>query len=189
MKNRILTLLFLVASLFFVGCEKDEGYNIGDYYNDGTKEGIVFWLNASRTGGKILSLEESLPGVEWAVGAAAVNDVTVGAIDQINGANNMARIKKVSGWKKRFSAVKWCTELGKGWYVPAIEELKMFTQNQAVLIAVNHTLSTKGKTIAGNHWSSTEEHIGAAWITDPRSDSPALEDKTRYNKIRAVAAF
>lgn len=158
-------------------------YQVGDYYNDGKKEGVVFWVDDTGKHGKIVNLDtQSHPYDPWM-------GTTIGATDKHNGANNMARMKKVSGWKKRDSAFKWCAELGKGWYVPAIEELKMFTQNQAVLIAVNHTLSTKGKTIAGNHWSSTEEHIGAAWITDPRSDSPALEDKTRYNKIRAVAAF
>ena len=202
MKNRILTLLFLVASLFFVGCEKDEGYNIGDYYNDGAKEGIIFWLNASRTGGKILSLEESLPGVEWAVGAAALNDVTVGAIDQINGANNMAVIKSISGWRNSYPAFSWCADLGSDWYLPSIKELEQFTLNNAVLSAVNKGLKAKRaqqiytKTSSSNwhwYWSSTERIASGIFNTAHLVDMFFVESSYERMgvkaRVRAVACF
>ena len=68
MKNRIFTLLLSISALFAVGCEQETDapkYRVGDYYTDGFKEGIIFWLDSSGLSGKIVSLTEANPGLAW----------------------------------------------------------------------------------------------------------------------------
>jgi hypothetical protein len=71
----------------------------------------------------------------------------------------MAKVKRISGWKTKYPAFKWCADLGEGWYLPAFEELKLFTLNSAVYDAVNQTLAIKGEKLNSTwYWSSTESN-------------------------------
>jgi hypothetical protein len=99
----------------------------------------------------------------------------IGAGDKYNGANNMAKVKQIYGWQSKYPAFKWCADLGEGWYLPAIEELKIFTLNTFVHYAVNQTLASKGKKLAnkGDHhyyWSSTDTQVATVYLGD---DAPA----------------
>ena len=169
----------------------DKTYKVGDYYDDGTKQGVVFEVTADGKHGKIVSLTES-GKLEWSSGE---NDRKrwIGADDEYNGANNMAKVKQIAGWREKYPAFAWCADLGEDWYLPAIEELKKFTRDDDVRKAVNRTLATKGKQIANIgdvywYWSSTEEDEFCAWYVFMRIGR-AYYNKYYNYRVRAVSAF
>ncbi len=174
-------------------------YKVGDYYNDGRKVGVVFWVDESGKHGKIVSLSESSNDLQWSSGTNEQKRL-IGADDENNGANNMAKVKQISGWETKYPAFKWCADLGDGWYLPAIEELKIFILNNTVRNAVNRTLKTKGKKLAnkGDHcwyWSSTEHNYQhssgefCAWYVGMNVGGTGNYGKCDYYYVRAVSAF
>lgn len=167
-------------------------YKVGDYYDDGTKQGVVFEVTADGKHGKIVSLTESSDGLEWTV--TSEGERLIGADDMHNGSNNMAKVKQIAGWREKYPAFAWCADLGEGWYLPAIEELKKFTLDDAVRDAVNHTLAAKGKKLANKgawhwNWSSTEYDGFCAWSVYMGNGSTSLNLKGYDNYVRAVSAF
>ena len=174
-------------------------YRVGSYYNDGNKEGVVFWVDETGKHGKIVSLSESSNVLLWSSDSNEQKRL-IGADDENNGANNMAKVKQISGWETKYPAFKWCADLGEGWYLPAIEELKLFTLNSAVYDAVNQTLAIKGVKLANqgdyhNYWSSTEYNepyssgeFCARYVG--MSDGGTYANlKYNYLYVRAVSAF
>ena len=136
-------------------------YKVGDYYNDGTKEGVVFEVSADGMHGKIVSMKSSQP-MDWAEDKRERKRL-INATDSTDGEQNMARVKKIAGWQKKYPIFKWCADLGEGWYLPAIEELKKFMLDEVTHNAVFRTIKARGGTIpkyvgypAAYYWSSTE---------------------------------
>ena len=136
-------------------------YKVGDYYNDGTKEGVVFEVSADGMHGKIVSMKSSQP-MDWAEDKRESNRL-INATYSTDGEQNMARVKKIAGWQKKYPIFKWCADLGEGWYLPAIEELKKFMLDEVTHNAVFRTIKARGGTIpkyvgypAAYYWSSTE---------------------------------
>ena len=124
-------------------------YAVGDYYNDGTKEGVVFEVSADGTSGKIVSMTDS--GVlRWSSDTTEQKRLS-GADSETDGAANMAVVKAISGWETKYPAFKWCTDLGDDWYLPAKEELRTIYNNKDKL---NTNLTDMLS--SNNHWSSTE---------------------------------
>ena len=114
-------------------------YKVGDYYNDGVREGVVFEVSADGRHGKIVSMKQSAEILQWSSDSAEQKRL-LGADGETDGAANMAKVKAISGWEAKYPAFKWCADLGEGWYLPSIEELKVFMLNDAVHDAVNRTL-------------------------------------------------
>ena len=173
-------------------------YKVGDYYDDGTKQGVVFEVTADGQHGKIVSLTES-SRIMW---SSDKNERKrfIGADDWYNGANNMAKVMQIEGWRYKYPAFAWCADLGEGWYLPAIEELEKITIKAAIHNAVNRTLATKGMKLAnkGKHhwyWSSTESEaklffVGfCAWLVYMGSGGPGSSNKSSHYYVRAVSAF
>ena len=137
-------------------------YKVGDYYDDGTKQGVVFEVTDGGRHGKIVSLTQSSKQLQWAVGAVWKNKI--GADSSTDGAANMKKVQTISGWRELYPAFRWCADLGEGWYLPAIEELKTLLLNDSVHNAVNATLKARGATRLYDvgekycwYWSSTED--------------------------------
>ena len=178
-------------------------YKVGDYYDDGKKQGVVFEVTADGQHGKIVSLTESLNELQWAVdrnfGTLFNRDnpsyKRIGSDDKYNGANNMTKVQQIVGWREKYPAFAWCADLGEGWYLPAIDELKIFNLDYAVHYAVNRTLATKGKELAdigGDlhcYWSSTEDgELCARYVIMYYGDTlNAVKSTDGY--ARAVSAF
>ena len=176
-------------------------YKVGDYYNENGKEGVVFWVDTSGFNGKIVSLTESITSLQWASVESEYKRL-IGADDKENGANNMAKVRQIYDWqsKYKYPAFKWCADLGEGWYLPAIEELKLFTLDNTVRNAINQTLATKGGTKIPDigtyrrYWSSTEsneEYKGmfCAWSVYMYYGSTYDYYKYYNRYVRAVSAF
>ena len=119
----------------------------------------------------------------------------IGADDKENGANNMAKVRQITDWQSKYPAFKWCTDLGEGWYLPAIEELKLFTLDKTVHNVVNQTLLAKGGSKIQNqgigclYWSSTERDKRGVRGISLNIRAVYTDFKTNSYYARAVAAF
>ena len=172
-------------------------YKVGDYYNDGVKEGVVFEVSADGKHGKIVSMTQSANILKWASDTEEQKRL-IGANSNTDGAVNMAKVKVISDWKSKYPAFKWCADLGDGWYLPAMEELRKFTSNNTIHDAVNSTLAAKGaKKLFCNrgdiemYWSSTESGFPYAWIVSMNGGVTYTIRTQKYRNlyVRAVSAF
>ena len=174
-------------------------YKVGDYYNNGTKEGVVFYVDASGKHGKIVSMHQSTE--KWTSNESEQKRL-IGASSKTDGAANMQAVQQRPNWRTDYPAFAWCARLGAGWYLPAIEELKLFTANDSVHDAVNRTLATKGGTrlygkgdSATWYWSSTEssekdsDGYFCAWPVPMDNGYIYYANKGYYYYVRAVSAF
>ena len=168
---------------------QNKKYNIGDYYNDGVREGVVFEVTADGRHGKIVSMTESIEPLQWSSDSAEQKHL-IGADSETDGAYNMAKVKTISGWRDKYPAFKWCADLGEGWYLPSIEELLTIYKNKERLI-----LNLTGKLFTyGSYWSSTEDSYQyssgefCAWYMN-RGYTNRNNKNNRYNHVRAVSAF
>lgn len=133
----------------------EKSYQVGDYYNENGMQGVVFEVDATGKHGKIVSLRGTYN--EW-----TTNDNeqkrTIGATDKYDGRKNMEAVKRISNWRSLYPAFAWCTDLGEGWYIPAIEELKIFALNKNNRAIINKTLSEYGEIMVNEKdiYSSTE---------------------------------
>ena len=163
-------------------------YKVGDYYNDGTKEGIVFVVYDGGYHGKIVSVDESKE--PWAVDAVWQN--ATHATSKGGGMDNMNKIKKLPNWKVNYPAFAWCASLGEGWYLPALDELKLIYHKKSV---INRRLDEREYYEIGEYgyWSSTENvdsqncYVWGVFM----DNSYTLHFSTKVEPfcVRAVSAF
>ena len=191
--KKILSLL--LVALMAIGVNAGNGnkivtggpYKVGDYYNDGTKEGIVFVVYDGGYHGKIVSLDEETDGL-WAL-IAAVEKPT-GAESKTAGMSNMNKIKKQPNWKTLYPAFAWCASSGSGWYLPALDELLLIYNNKSV---INKTLDRIGygeiKKGYVDFWSSTECNAWSAYDISMSNGNNSNGVKYISAYVRAVAAF
>ena len=132
-------------------------YKVGDYYNDGVREGVVFEVSADGQHGKIVSMMQFAKELEWSSDIAEIKRL-IGADSETDGAYNMAIVKTISGWRDKYPAFKWCADLGEGWYLPAKEELLAIYRNKEILDSqLTDELGFEC------YWSSTEDSEFCAW--------------------------
>ncbi len=141
----------------------EKTYKVGDYYNDGTKEGVVFYVDATGKHGKIVSLQQS-ERLSWCT--YKFNKlINIGATSHTDGKANTDKAMARDDSRK-YTAFVWCRNMGRDWYLPAIEELELLLLNDSVYNAVNKTLESRGamkllsRQVAWDspvYWSSTEQ--------------------------------
>lgn len=175
-------------------------YKVGDYYNDGTKEGVVFWVDATGKHGKIVSMQQT--SASWSSDEAE-QKCYIGALSKTDGEANMKVVMGRPNWKANYPAFAWCANLGEGWYLPAIDELEKFTLNDAVRNAVNRTLAAKSGAKLSNvssskvmwYWSSTEREYQypnreySAQLISMDAATIGRARKSVQGPTRAVAQF
>lgn len=197
MKRIVLVLTLAVASL--LASAQTKVYKVGDYYNDGEREGVVFQVSDGGLHGKIVSLKQPSGELDWS-NDEAEQARFIGATDSLNGANNMKVVMAIDDWKQKYPAFAWCADLGSGWYLPSIEELRLLTLDDIVHDAVNATLAAhKGirlynKRDMGWYWSSTEvesikDGVYCAQMVRMVLCGVFSESKKNINYVCAVAAF
>jgi hypothetical protein len=170
-------------------------YKVGDFYNDGSKKGIVFEVSADGKHGKIISLIAPR-AINWAEEKVAKR--LIGADNRTDGTYNMNKVQSIKDWKTKYPAFSWCAELGTGWYIPAIEELQKFTIDSTIFNAINHTLKSMGYLELPNsgwYWSSTESGqkykgiYSVLSVAQKRNKIDNLVKNYYYGTVRAVAKF
>ena len=181
-------------------------YKVGDYYDAGTKKGVVFDVWDGGRHGKIVSLDH-IAGVRWSIDKNFgtlfqpnnPSKTRVGCDDRWNGMVNTRKIQQIDNWREKYPAFAWCCAKGEGWYLPAIQELDLLLLYNPVHDAVNKTLAQKGGTKLYNkgdeykwYWSSNEENgnRNTAWdVTMHDSKATCTYKDNEYGYVRAVATF
>lgn len=164
----------------------EAAYCVGDYYDDGTKQGVVFVVSEDGTHGKIVSLKEA--ELEWCTKKQYDKNILVGAGSENDGKVNTDIVMRRSDYAE-YPAFKWCREQGSEWYLPSTNELQELYKVKDV---VNKTLTKYDyQEIAGPYWSSTEKGEPCAWLVHMSRDYTYIRGKYyRYNGyVRAVSAF
>ncbi|MBQ3187642.1 MAG: DUF1566 domain-containing protein [Alistipes sp.] len=167
-------------------------YKVGDYYNDGTKEGIVFWVDASGKHGKIVSLDEGK--LQWGTDEQYEKHIVTGACDEFDGKTNTDKIMARAD-RAAYPAFVWCRKKGRDWYLPALEELKSLLRDTSVCDAVEKSLKSKGADgfTRKPYWSSTEDQDldtgTCAWYVYMYYGYTSTFPKNYYDCVRAVATF
>ena len=191
--KRILSLLLIAFMAIGVNAGNDNKtvtgapYKVGDYYNDGVKEGVVFVVYDGGYHGKIVSVDESR---ELWVGETVRENVTA-ATSKGDGMGNMNKVKKQPDWKNNYPAFAWCASLGDGWYLPAVDELILIYENKSI---INRRLNEKGygEVVDELYWSSTEveEESDCAWYVNMNDGDSNYNSKNYIDfSVRAVSAF
>ena len=157
-------------------------YPIGALVAKNGVMGVVFYFDDTVT--KIVSVKRT--SLKW-----STENVTTGATDGDNGANNMAIIKSISGWEDKYPAFKWCSDYGEGWYLPAYNELQAIDYNSR---EINATLEANGYTTLDSYyyyyWSSTEGYYNTTAYKLGFSLSGSNDNsKSQTYRVCAVLAF
>lgn len=193
----------------------EKTWKVGDYYNVGGKEGVVFWVDATGKHGKIVSMDQT--ELQWCTDDEYNKKLAGIATDSSNGLNNLRSIMKIDEWRNKYPAFAWCADHGDGWYLPAIEELKELLLNDevhskvngkwqmiltvvdvlkdAVHSKVNGTLEQKRGSVMYSkgdidcYWSSTEYDKWCAWLVFMGDGITNITNRYNPNYVRAVSAF
>ena len=160
-------------------------YSVGDFYNDGTKQGVVFEVSEDGQHGKIVSLNHAL--LLWCTDEQWDKDILVGANSKTDGKTNTDIVMQRSDYGE-YPAFKWCREQGEEWYLPSIEELLVLSNVKRL---VNKTLTkySDEKINDDSYWSSTEDDEFCVGYVAMSSGSTSNNLKKYDNYVRAVSAF
>lgn len=160
-------------------------YKVGDYFDDGQKQGVVFEVSEDGRHGKIVSLRQSKQ--RWCSKAEYTKRIITGATDRRNGMTNQRKIEQINNWRNKYPAFAWCADLGEGWYLPVIEELQKIYR---VKDDVNKQLECQGGAeLSAWYWSSTEVDEFCAWDVYMYDGDTYDYDKYDDHYVRAVSAF
>jgi len=166
-------------------------YKVGDYYNDGVKDGIVFEVSAGGNHGKIVSIAQPLVKLRWSTD----NIYGVSAKSKSNGAKNMEKIKLLDNWQSRYPAAKWCSDLGEGWYLPSINELVSVYMNKSVIENAlkcefkDELLSSTEANKRPQNKYINDRRVGSVYVLRMSDAHISRARATWINETRAVAKF
>ena len=172
-------------------------YKIGDYYNDGVKDGIVFMVSAGGHHGKIVSLTLSEIGnYKWTTNSP---EKLIGAKSKSDGAKNMAVVKSQPNWRQHYPLFAWCESLGSQWYIPAIKELEAIYTNRGLLRSplvsnkyiwyASSTESSKNSAQISKNAKLYKENCTTALGVDISNGFSGRDFKWNNYTTRAVAKF
>ena len=173
-------------------------YEIGDFIQNDTLEGVVFYTSGAYNG-LMVSLEETkLP---WCDSAHIVSET--GATNPYDGWNN-TNIVTANYDLFYFPTIDWSYQRNtwhhihyphrlisnKQWYVPSSTEMRYLLMNQAV---VNATLDSLGYPTLEDkiYWSSTETGTRGAAAVQIKDGKIVISDSLKTLKfyVRAIKAY
>lgn len=181
-------------------------YEIGDYYDENGLRGVVCQLNAERTHGLLISLDEAT--LPWSVFSKREEWRTTGATDRKDGSANMEAVGRYIeqnglSWSD-FPAFDWCRQQGEGWYLPSIDELIVIghlynggsrtRSNRQARQRFNDSLRNNGGERMDRvmyYFSSTELDEKFAATSHMSVEPPYLVEIPKHNKflVRALHRF
>ena len=170
-------------------------YKVGDYYDKDGKKGVVFEVTADGLHGKIVSLDQAK--LQWAVdknfgslfNKQNPSKIRLGFGGQQDGQEHTRRIQQIENWREKYPAFAWCVQMGRSWYLPALNEVRLIYQNADT---VNRTLGQKGATLFHDVYWTASEVLGTDNVWIARGAANALVGylyKSISANVRAVARF
>ena len=159
-------------------------YQVGDYYDDGKRQGVVFAVSDDGRHGKIVSLDQAEK--RWCTEGKSEKRSVVGASSDSDGKSNTDKVMARAD-SANYPAFKWCRAKGQEWYMPSKEELELLYK---VKDKVNKTLRDKSMEELGSYfWSSTEKDSKFAWGVLMGRGYTSSDSKNISLFVRAVSAF
>lgn len=159
-------------------------YQVGDYYDDGKRQGVVFAVSDDGRHGKIVSLNQVEE--QWCTEGPYVKKSVVGASSDSDGKSNTDKVIARAN-SEEYPAFQWCRAKGDEWYLPSKKELTLLLQ---VRDKVNKTLRDKSiRELIGCYWSSTEKNSDCAWGVLMSVGNTSKRSKCYYGYVCAVSAF
>ena len=156
-------------------------YKVGDFYDDGKKQGVVFDVSDDGKHGKIISLD--VTALRW---CSKLDSKSIGVTSKSDGQSNTDIVMSRNDYKN-YPAFVWCREQGEDWYLPSKNELLSLyhVKNQ-----INKLLRDRCKEMINDnwYWSSTERGY-CAWFVDMNNGSTYNGNKFGNYYVRAVSAF
>ena len=165
---------------------EDKTYRVGDYYDDGTKQGIVFEVSEDGKHGKIVSLDRGY--LQWCTDKQCAKDIVVGAKSMENGKENTDVVMQRSD-AAEYPAFQWCRDHGEDWYLPSSNELLTIRNANA---DIDKAMAEYGRLICDGRacWSSSEGVGMRADIVYLCGDTVCGNGpKDLYHYVRAVSTF
>lgn len=157
-------------------------YKIGDM----TQGGIVFYVDESGEHGLVADIVDLSTGIRWYAGT--FGNTQAKGDGPFSGEMNTAIIissQVAIGDDGDTYAARLCAELQKGgygdWYLPSKEELN--------LMYTNLHLAGLGGFASAFYWSSAELNSSFAWIQYFIFGNHYNNNKSNFNRVRAVRAF
>lgn len=148
-------LLLAATVLFSFSLSSQTKYKVGDFWPNPAADvsdpaqvaeiqGIVFEVSEDGAHGKVFSLKEG-SGLKWsAVGGADYTD------DENDGMANFEILMVLEPEFEGYPAFAWCAALGEGWYIPAINELKVLREAWGMTNAKRKELNKRIKAVGGD---------------------------------------
>ena len=114
-----------------------------------------------------------------------------GAQDENDGQANTEKIMDMGMSAGTFPACEWCVSKGRGWYMPAINEVALFFKNFGAIQPAIKANGGDDLLQTGYYWSSTESE------NDPYNNafyaasygSEGWDKDSDENDVRAMYAF
>lgn len=159
-----------------------DGYCIGDIISCGKTKGVVFYLDESRMHGKIVSLEHTIK--QWCTQREYLLHRDTNAIIDDDGMENLKRIQQIPDWETSYPAFKWCAKLGKEWYLPTVDDLRLIDKERS---AVEDKIGGIEETQW--YWSSEQESVYSAKYYHFLSGQASGLGKDNECNVLAVADF
>ncbi len=160
-------------------------YQVGDYYDDGKRQGVVFDVWDDGRHGKIVSLDQTKG--PWCSDKQYIMRIVVGASSDSDGKSNTDKVMARAD-SEEYPAFQWCRAKGDEWYLPSLEELELLYK---VKDKVNKTLIDKSMEELDVfwYWSSTEKDSNFAWYVYMDDGYTFSYRKRTSRYVRAVSAF
>ena len=160
-------------------------YSVGDFYDDGTKKGVVFEVSEDGKHGKIVSLDEA--NLQWCTYEQYHKYIQVGVNSDRDGNTNTDVVMQRNDYAE-YPAFKWCREQGEEWYLPSKDELRSIYWVKGL---VNKTLTQYSDEQIKNQWycSSTENNEFSALSVYMVDGYTVNLNKLDNRYVRAVSAF
>lgn len=147
-------------------------YRLLDLYDENGVKGIVIETHDEGYHGKIISLDEKK--LAFMKGAGLLAKTRFGLVDQYNGLNNQTILlqfigKSVMITLNNFPAIQWCTNHGKGWYLPAKEEIEQFFWT--VSQGKGYTFQELNEAIENNGGDKVSFSFTSCYLSSTETDS------------------
>ena len=174
---------------------EEKVYKVGDLYDDGVKQGVVFDVWGNGKHGKIVSLDQTAK--RWCTEEQHGKGIVVGTSSESDGKANTDKVMARAD-SSQYPAFQWCRAKGAEWYLPAKYELNLLLHYDEVYKAVNKTLKQQGadklseKGAYVGSWSSSEyvdNNQFCAWYVGMYYGFTDFNTKFSNYYVRAVSAF
>ena len=168
-------------------------YNIGDFAHGG----VVFWLDETKQHGLVCSKNNTSNATKWFAGQFGVTRSKGNGIYAGKSNTNIIITSHIAfGDNNNDYAASLCNGLQVvensilygDWYLPSAFELKLISQNIAL---INETAeANSGESFTNSfYWSSSEENSSKAFIINVFNSQESSVLKSSENPVRAVRSF